>query len=133
MGLGLPRLWNSGIEVLTHLDEGYLPYANTHDLQVIVETRRLKLPPAQLVYPLQYRLRETDYGYVDLCRMIFNWRICLTEYDNMTYSKGWCFLGPQGLTEALKAGHTYEGVGELGGRWYKAVHSQETRGQYRDG
>lgn len=77
---------------------------------------------------LWFRIKETDRGQVDLMRMAFQWRLVLGE-DGWPI-KGWCFLGPQSLHNALTAAVDYTGEGEAPGPWYKAVHTQETRPEY---
>jgi len=47
-----------------------------------------------------YRLWTIDRCHIDAIKMLFNWRLCETEFDEMTYARHWCYYdnGPHGLT-----------------------------------
>lgn len=97
--------------------------------QLWTEANRMGMNPMpSRVESRWYRIKETDWGQVDLFRMAFNWRVVLGE-DGFPV-KGWCFLGPQSLRNALTAAVEYTGEGEAPGLWYKAVHTQQVRPEY---
>lgn len=51
-----------------------------------------------------YRVKETGTHYVDVCPMIYNWRICLTpKIDPDTYDRGYCYNGRDPVSALLAA------------------------------
>lgn len=41
-----------------------------------------------------YRIKETETHYIDVMRMLFNWRITTTPKDfPFVYDRGWCYQG----------------------------------------
>jgi hypothetical protein len=62
-----------------------------------------------------YRVKETETDYIDVVRMLFNWRLVRTPKDRpMTYDRGWCYQGngPQALFVAVLAAYEWDGGDE---------------------
>jgi hypothetical protein len=74
-----------------------------------------------------YLVKVSEYGFVELHRMMVNWR--LVADDRMNW-RAWCFLGPQALFAALDAVQCWDGQGDPPGPWYKAVHTGELRREH---
>jgi hypothetical protein len=50
-----------------------------------------------------FRIKETDAHYVDVLRMLVNWRVVTIPKDSpMTYDRHWCY-GGTGFATLLKA------------------------------
>jgi hypothetical protein len=50
-----------------------------------------------------FRVHETETHYIDVMRMIFNWRVSRTPKVNpLTYDRGWCYYG-NGLDTLMRA------------------------------
>lgn len=50
-----------------------------------------------------FRVKQTPTHYIDVMRMIYNWRVCRTPKARAyTFDRGWCYFGTDGIT-LLKA------------------------------
>lgn len=79
-----------------------------------------------------YRVKETATHYVDVTRMIYNWRVCRTPKDfPETYDRGWCYAGtgPTSFTAAVLAAMAWDGADDTEpAGWNKNVQTGEWRG-----
>ena len=69
----------------------------------------------ELAIPLDrggYRLAEGDDWYVEVHRMLYNWRLVvgLAELDGVSYEKGYCYFGTDQATlaKAILAARAWE-------------------------
>ena len=41
-----------------------------------------------------YRIKETETHYIDVVRMLYNWRVVRTPKNSpLTWDRGWCYSG----------------------------------------
>jgi len=60
-----------------------------------------------------YRIKETATHYIDIVRMLFNWRLCLTpKASPLTYDRSWCYAGTsdQSFMAAALAALAWDGA-----------------------
>jgi hypothetical protein len=59
-----------------------------------------------------FRIRETDTHYIDVLRMLFNWRVARTMKGHLElYDRHWCFAGTSFITliRAVTAAAEWDG------------------------
>jgi hypothetical protein len=61
--------------------------------------------------PGGYRVRETEHYYLDVMKMLLNWRLVTTYKDDSGWHRGWCYYGtgPQALANAVAAANAWDG------------------------
>jgi hypothetical protein len=78
-----------------------------------------------------YRIKETATHYVDVIRMIYNWRIArVPKACPMTYDRGWCYAGkgPDSFARAVLAAAAWDGADDTEpGGWNKNTQTGEWR------
>jgi hypothetical protein len=78
-----------------------------------------------------FRVKETETHYVDVLRMIFNWRVARTPKDRpWSYDRHWCFAGTSFTTllravSAVAEWDAGDGTGPAG--WSKNGQTSEWR------
>lgn len=78
-----------------------------------------------------YRVKETETHWVDVVRMIYNWRVARTPKDApWRYDRGWCYAGtdPASFITAVLAALAWDGADstEPAG-WNKNIQTGEWR------
>jgi hypothetical protein len=77
------------------------------------------------------RVKETETHYIDVLRMIYNWRIARTPKDSpMTYDRGWCYAGTgdAALWRAVLAAAAWDGADDTEPEgWSKNIQTGEWR------
>jgi hypothetical protein len=78
-----------------------------------------------------YRVKETETHYIEVVRMIYNWRLATTpKHSPMTYERGWCYAGtgPVSFTAAVLAAMAWDGAdGTEPEGWNKNIQTGEWR------
>ena len=77
------------------------------------------------------RVKETGTHYIDVIRMIYNWRIARTpKSDPMCYDRGWCYAGTDygSFTRAVLAAAEWDGADDTEPEgWSKNTQTGEWR------
>jgi len=77
-----------------------------------------------------YRVKETDSHYIEVHRMLFNWRVVTVWKDTLCPDRGWCYHGTglDSLVAAVAAAHFWDGSdGTEPDGWNKNVQTGERR------
>ena len=78
-----------------------------------------------------YRVKETETHYIEVVRMIFNWRLATTpKHSPMTYDRGWCYAGTglRSFMAAVLAAMAWDGAdGSEPDGWNKNIQTGEWR------
>lgn len=60
-----------------------------------------------------FRVKETETHYIEVVRMIYNWRLATTpKHSPMTYDRSWCYAGTgaPSFTAAVLAARAWDGA-----------------------
>lgn len=88
----------------------------------------------RLIMPIDggFRIKETPTHYIDVQRMIFNWRLCTCPKDApFSYDGGWCYFGcgVDTLLRVVQAAIDWDGAeGTAPAGWNKDVFTGAYRG-----
>lgn len=87
-----------------------------------------------VVGPLHLRVKEAGDHYIDLYRMLYNWRlVCASVNDPGFFDRGWCYMGADSFKVALEEARKWpsdESWRYIPERWYKDVQTGEIQPQF---